>query len=99
MMVGSWVNQAVCRLDPELWFPDGYATIADRLQAEEAKTLCLTCPVMPQCLAHAMEREAGNPAYLRHGVWGGKTPQEREDADPTARKVSYPSRRRKEVPA
>lgn len=39
---------------------------------ERAKALCRTCPVIEQCLQHAMSvREP-------YGVWGGTTPEERE---------------------
>ena len=38
---------------------------------EEARRICLRCPVREECLAHAVaERE-------RYGVWGGLSPMER----------------------
>lgn len=66
-----WHRAAACRhADPELFFPEGTAGPALR-QAEEAKRVCMACPVRADCLGWA----------LRHGVdfgvWGGKDPEQR----------------------
>jgi WhiB family transcriptional regulator, redox-sensing transcriptional regulator len=50
-----------CRVqDPDLWFAESPA------QLEQAKALCVECPVRDACLAGALER--AEP----WGVWGGE---------------------------
>jgi WhiB family redox-sensing transcriptional regulator len=50
-----------CRVnDPELWFAESPSDV------EEAKALCLDCPVQQMCLAGALERREP------WGVWGGE---------------------------
>lgn len=50
-----------CRTrDPELWFAE------TPMGVEDAKALCLECPIRRECLAGALER--GEP----WGVWGGE---------------------------
>jgi WhiB family transcriptional regulator, redox-sensing transcriptional regulator len=50
-----------CRkFDAELWFAETPQDI------EEAKALCALCPMRPQCLASALERQEP------WGVWGGE---------------------------
>lgn len=76
--MNEWVLDAVCRqIDPTMWFPEqetdaGYAA---------AIGYCQTCPVMQNCLAEALHDEAGKRASGRHGVYGGKTPQQRAALD------------------
>lgn len=53
--------------------PDPYDT-SDRLVA---RALCAGCPVKAQCLADAMEEEAGLSAGSRYLVRGGLTPRGR----------------------
>jgi WhiB family redox-sensing transcriptional regulator len=61
----DWTVRAQCRnADPELLFVEGAAQ-------NRAKALCTGCPVITQCLSHALDnREA-------FGVWGGMTERER----------------------
>ena len=55
------VRRLPCRgADPDLWFAESPA------QLEQAKALCLDCPVRNACLAGALDR--GEP----WGVWGGE---------------------------
>ena len=50
-----------CRVgDPDLWFADTPAEL------EQAKALCLGCPVLAECLAGALARREP------WGVWGGE---------------------------
>lgn len=50
-----------CRVnDPELWFAESPADV------EQAKALCVDCPVRSLCLAGALERREP------WGVWGGE---------------------------
>ena len=67
----SWHDVAACRdADPDLFFPIG--TVGPALhQVEEAKRICRSCPVCPECLAWALDHGVGS------GVWGGTTEDER----------------------
>lgn len=67
----DWRHSAACLdEDPELFFPTGNTGPA-LLQIEEAKAVCLTCPVIEQCLKWALNN--GEDA----GVWGGLSEDER----------------------
>ena len=67
----DWRHRAICRdEDPELFFPTGTAGPA-LLQIAEAKSVCRRCPVVTECLTHALE--VGEP----EGVWGGMSADER----------------------
>lgn len=72
-MIEHWTDLAACRaadVDPELFFP--ISTTGPALdQVAEAKRVCASCPVKPDCLAWALR--AGESA----GIWGGTTPEER----------------------
>ena len=58
---GSVRRTLPCRVqDPDLWFAESPA------QLEQAKSLCVECPVRAACLAGALDR--GEP----WGVWGGE---------------------------
>lgn len=66
----AWRTYASCReADPDLFFPAG-DTGQSAYQAEEAKAICRTCPVMATCLQRALETN-------QQGVWGGTTERER----------------------
>lgn len=61
----DWRHHAACLdHDPELFFPIGDSDPA-RLQAEDAKRICRTCPVIERCAQWAIE------SRMEHGVWGG----------------------------
>ena len=71
---GRWRALAACRTaDPELFFP---VSVSGRSldQAMEAKALCAACPVRAECLAFALE------TGQVHGIWGGRTEEERRQA-------------------
>jgi WhiB family redox-sensing transcriptional regulator len=65
----EWMRHGSCAgsKTPDLWFPD----YSDWSTAAQAKAACQTCPVTAACLAYALE------AGIRHGIWGGATPEER----------------------
>lgn len=66
--------EGVCRdKDPELFFPIGDTSKPGpaQTQANQAKAVCRTCPVMGQCLKWAMDTNQDA------GVWGGMTESER----------------------
>jgi Transcription factor WhiB len=61
-----WREVAACReMDTESFYP------APKESAEYPLTICFSCDVRSQCLAYALERGE------THGVWGGKTEEER----------------------
>jgi WhiB family transcriptional regulator, redox-sensing transcriptional regulator len=50
-----------CRInDPDLWFSDNPAEL------EQAKAICVDCPLKAECLAGALDRQEP------WGVWGGE---------------------------
>jgi WhiB family transcriptional regulator, redox-sensing transcriptional regulator len=62
----TWMRDAACAAtDPELFFPDS------RSPASEAKEICASCPVRPECLEYSLA------AAEEFGVWGGLTEKER----------------------
>lgn len=80
--MNDWRDAARCReLDPELFFPIG-ETAPAAIQAEEAKAICRTCPVIDNCLKFALAE--GIP----EGIFGGLTEQERTSLKRSARRHS-----------
>ncbi len=71
----DWQLRGACRgSNPELFFhPEGERGASRRNRDATAKAICLRCPVIAQCAAHALAvREP-------YGVWGGLTEDEREE--------------------
>jgi len=63
--IGPWRHQGACvDADPDLFFPEH--------NPRQAKAICVTCPVIIECLEHALT------APERWGVWGGKSEKERQ---------------------
>lgn len=60
----DWVKQGSCRAEPERMFGEGAAQ-------NEAKKLCVRCPVRIDCLTYALDHGE------EHGVWGAMTERER----------------------
>jgi WhiB family redox-sensing transcriptional regulator len=70
----DWQLRAACRgLGSEVFFhPDNERGQARSGRDDAAKSVCVTCPVIEQCRAHALAvREP-------YGVWGGLSEDERE---------------------
>jgi WhiB family transcriptional regulator, redox-sensing transcriptional regulator len=85
----DWRLLAACRhADPELFIPVS-ASGPSLDQVKQAKAIWAGCPVRRQCLAFALDTRQD------HGVWGGKSEEER---CPRARKpctrTRHPSLRR-----
>lgn len=70
----QWRERASCLGFPaDLFFghDEVEAPAEKRLREEQAKAVCVTCPVREECLGYALSaREA-------HGIWGGLTDVER----------------------
>ncbi|WP_307830869.1 WhiB family transcriptional regulator [Rhodococcus sp. KRD162] len=69
----DWQIRAACRSMPVSMFypPLGMRGYSLRHLERQAKLVCGRCPVISQCLRHALDTDE------RYGVWGGSTAQER----------------------
>jgi WhiB family redox-sensing transcriptional regulator len=69
----AWQEESNCQgEESELFFLDPQARGKNKRDKEkEAKKICKGCPVVQQCLAHAL----AVPEF--YGVWGGMTPEQR----------------------
>lgn len=79
-MSADWKTRAACRAeDPETFFPVGEPGNPgyDR-QADRAKAVCHTCPVIADCLAYGIRED--------EGIYGGTTPAERRSARRNSRR-------------
>ena len=74
--VYDWQFEGSCReADPALFFsPESERGPRRRARENAAKLYCQRCPVLEQCLEHALRVKEP------YGVWGGRTPSEREGA-------------------
>ncbi|MFF6903463.1 WhiB family transcriptional regulator [Streptomyces hydrogenans] len=72
-----WSSRALCNgiADPDLFFPSGASPEAKE-QAEQARRICLACPVLTDCKDWALEVQE------RFGVVGGLTQEERRELLP-----------------
>jgi WhiB family transcriptional regulator, redox-sensing transcriptional regulator len=62
----AWRQRAACRgVDPDIFYP------VSEEEAEEARAICRSCPVVETCLEWALTNRE------RDGVWGGATERER----------------------
>ncbi len=70
----EWQYRGACAdADPATFYPpEDERGIRRRRREAVAKEFCATCPVVAECLNHALS--AGEP----YGVWGGLNPAERE---------------------
>ncbi|MFE2912866.1 WhiB family transcriptional regulator [Kitasatospora indigofera] len=74
-----WQDHAACLdIDPRLFFPDGEVGSAAKALYRDAVRICAGCPVIKQCLRTALAAEGATPSKSRSGVFGGKTPAERD---------------------
>jgi WhiB family redox-sensing transcriptional regulator len=63
--VEDWAQRGACgSSDPDALFVQGAAQ-------QQAKTVCLGCPVIAECLADALDNRT------EFGVWGGMTERQR----------------------
>ena len=68
----EWMEAAVCAsVDPEL-FQQSRDTSPGVDHSRTAKKICMKCPVVGECLSHALK-------YWESGVWGGTTEVERRE--------------------
>lgn len=77
MAGNDWTQQAACReVGTEVFFPDSKSKTFSA-DVEEARAVCLRCPVRDECLAEALHYEGTDQRDLRGGIWGGLTTPER----------------------
>lgn len=83
--IRKWLDRAECRNHPPVLFDTvmtckvggrrlpgpGSRTVIDE-SVERARDICAGCPVMMQCLEHAVAYD------IQTGVWGGLVYEERE---------------------
>lgn len=70
LAVGAWRQRAACadpKYDRDWWWPES----ARDDTAAIAIDICRSCPVVADCLAHAITRPEPD------GIWGGKTATQR----------------------
>lgn len=71
----EWQLHGACRTaDPDIFFhPEAERGPSRRNRDAAAKAVCASCPVVSECIAHALSvREP-------YGVWGGLNEDEREE--------------------
>jgi len=83
----DWQLNAACRgMAGTMFFhPAGERNGARRARIQNAKTVCRTCPVIAQCLEHALRLPEP------YGIWGGLSEDERAQ-QLGVRSLRYPTR-------
>ena len=71
----EWQVESACRdLPSETFFhPDGERGPSRKNRIKNAKAVCATCPVIKECLQHALTVQEP------FGIWGGKSEEERAE--------------------
>ena len=71
----EWQFSAACKdLPSETFFhPDGERGPSRKNRIRNAKAICATCPVIKECLQHALKVQEP------FGIWGGKSEEERAE--------------------
>jgi WhiB family transcriptional regulator, redox-sensing transcriptional regulator len=71
----EWQFSAACKdLPSETFFhPDGERGPSRKNRIKNAKTICASCPVIKECLDHALNVQEP------FGIWGGKSEEERAE--------------------
>lgn len=76
-MNDTWQHRAACRGPNQIIFfppPKLERRSEKRMREARAKEICMSCVVQNSCLDYALSiRE-------QHGIWGGKTENERREA-------------------
>jgi len=73
----GWYDRARCKgMDAKIFFPDIPAGLNHRGVFDEAVKVCGLCSVRRECLTLAMQAETND--IRRYGVFGGKTPRQRD---------------------
>ena len=71
---GEWTLIAACReIDPDIFFP----RIRDKRAKKIAVSICNSCPVVSECLRHALQVQSESVFGLQ-GIWGGTNELDRK---------------------
>lgn len=82
----DWQKRAACSgVATEVFFPSDDST------GEDAKSICVQCPVAQQCLEHAIHSRE------EEGVWGGATGAERRSLIRRRRRAEAKQRKLRRV--
>lgn len=86
----DWRKRAACiGYDPELWFPN--SKVYAPADTAVAVNVCnQTCPVRRRCLDFAIDNG------IKHGIYGGRTPEQRTSIERRRKRFRWPPRRRGE---
>lgn len=76
---GLITDQVSAREHDATFFPDR------QIRPEEARAACEGCPVIAECLEAALRVEA-IPGRIAEGIYGGRTPEERDNLRRGARR-------------
>ena len=80
----SWRERAACRgVSREVFITAGDADDDPYFPSDEALSYCDRCPVRPECLSFAIERDVD-------GVWGGTTAYQRRQLARTRSRAHCP---------
>ncbi len=74
----AWRARAACAEVEDadtIFFPTPIRGVNSRYAYRDARRICGMCPVRDECLEHALSDP--EPEYF--GMWGGATPQERQE--------------------
>ncbi|MGW6456315.1 WhiB family transcriptional regulator [Streptomyces sp. NPDC055078] len=83
-----WSDGAACAgLETAHFFPVGKGGVPASVLADDAKEICVRCPVRAECLGHALTFRED------YGVWGGLDEDERADLLRKARRAAEKQRR------
>ena len=74
----AWMDDAAC-----LWYPPQDFFPETKQGQRDAILVCNRCTVKFRCLVFAMAAEKEKDGSRRTGIFGGKTPKEREDMQRT----------------
>ncbi|MDT0377310.1 WhiB family transcriptional regulator [Streptomyces sp. DSM 42041] len=78
LQVPAWHYEAACNgHDSSFWFADRASGGEAQALLNEGRRICLTCPVLRECLEAAMAAEGCLPHNMRAGIWGGLSGAER----------------------
>lgn len=73
----DWMLDAACvGIPTEMFYPE-QSVSAQTVEVKALVGICFTCPVQRECLEQALLLEGDAGRRNRHGIWGGKTPNQR----------------------
>lgn len=80
----DWALAACAGRPSAIWFPQGTVGRTGRVDWSRPRAICDACPIEAGCLDWHLEHESAE----RHGMVGGKTPDERHALARARRKAT-----------